>query len=70
MNAGYIGNIFVDMENKENLMVTLSNRRHQNARQQIKTVILESYELFGETFTEEVLSECKEIYSEYKKITE
>lgn len=69
MNAGCTGNIFVNMANEQkeqNLLLKLSNRRHENARMQLKSAVLECYELFGETFTNEVLDECKSIFEEFK----
>lgn len=51
---------------QENELITLSNRRLNNARLQLKSVVLECYEIFGETFTQEVLEDCAEIYKEYK----
>lgn len=53
-------------EKKENELVVLSNRRLNNARMQLKSVVLECYEIFGGTFTQDVLDECASIYEEYK----
>lgn len=61
------------MENEkkqENLLVTLSGRRRQNAKQQLKSVILECYELFGSELTDGVIQECRDIFAEYCKITD
>lgn len=52
---------------KENELIVLSNRRLNNAKMQLKSVVLECYEIFGGTFTQEVLDECASIYEEYKK---
>lgn len=51
---------------QENELITLSNRRLNNARMQLKSVVLECYEIFGETFTHEVLEDCAQIFNEYK----
>lgn len=56
------------MENKkrdENLLVTLSSRRKVNAKNQLKSVLLEMMEIFGLSFVLDVIDECKGIYSEY-----
>lgn len=54
---------------KENLMAVLRSRRVQNFKSQFKSVILEGYEIFGSEVVESVISECREIFEDYKKIT-
>lgn len=59
------------MENKqENLMAVLSSRRRQNAKQQLKSILLETYEIFGSDFVEEVQKECSVIYKEFVNMSE
>lgn len=53
---------------KENELITLSNRRLNNARMQLKSVVLECYEIFGPIFTQEVLEECAKIFQEFEDI--
>lgn len=50
---------------KENLLAVLSSRRHENARNQLKSILLESYEIFGQSFVESVQKECSDIYKEF-----
>lgn len=52
-----------------NLLITLSSRRRSNAKNQLRSVLLEMYELFGSDFVTEVTSECHQIYLEYCKLT-
>lgn len=54
---------------KENLLAVLRSRRVQNFKSQFKSVILEGYEIFGSEVVESVISECREIFEDYKKIT-
>lgn len=56
------------MEASKNLILTLRSRRTQNFKNQLKSVLLEGYEIFGKTVVEEVEEECKNIYSEYVNI--
>lgn len=59
------------MENKkENLLAVLSSRRRQNATQQLKSVLLEMYEIFGPDFVHNIAEECDQIYSEFVKLSE
>lgn len=53
---------------KDNLLVTLRGRRIQNFKNQFKSVVLEGYEIFGEEVVNEVLTECQQIYQEYKEL--
>lgn len=53
---------------QENLMAVLRSRRIQNFKSQFKSVILEGYEIFGSDVVECVISECREIFEDYKKI--
>lgn len=48
----------------------MSSRRVNNARNQLRSVLLEMYEIFGADFVEESIAECKEIYLEFCKLTE
>lgn len=60
-----------NMENKkrdENLLMVLSSRRKVNAKNQLKSVLLEMLEIFGPVFVEEVETECKCIYNEFLEI--
>ena len=68
LNVGFIGNIFVSMVNN-NLLVTLAARRRQNAQSQLKSVLLEMYEIFGPELVHSVISECEDIYNEYLTIS-
>lgn len=52
-----------------NLLVTLSSRRRSNAKNQLRSVLLEMYELFGSDFVSDVTSECHQIYLDYCKLT-
>lgn len=52
-----------------NLLITISSRRRNNAKNQLRSVLLEMYELFGSDFVSEVTSECHQIYLEYCKLT-
>lgn len=54
---------------KENLLAVLRSRRIQNFKSQFKSVILEGYEIFGFELVESVISECREIFEDYKKLT-
>lgn len=53
------------MEESKNLLLVLRSRRTQNFKNQLKSVLLEGYEIFGKTVVEEVEEDCKRIYSEY-----
>lgn len=53
------------MEESKNLILTLRGRRTQNFKNQLKSVLLEGYEIFGKTVVEEVEDECKVIYNDY-----
>lgn len=53
---------------KENLLAVLRSRRVQNFKSQFKSVILEGYEIFGSDVVESVISECREIFEDYKNI--
>lgn len=51
------------------MLLVLSSRRANNARNQLRSVLLEMYEIFGADFVEETIAECKEIYLEFCKLT-
>lgn len=53
----------------ENMLLVLSSRRANNARNQLRSVLLEMYEIFGSDFVEDMEAECKAIYLEYCKLT-
>lgn len=54
------------MENKkENALVAMNARREQNAKSQLKSVVLESISIFGFEFTKSVIDECFNIYDDY-----
>ena len=53
------------MEESKNLILTLRSRRTQNFKNQLKSVLLEGYEIFGKTVVEEIEDECKVIYNDY-----
>lgn len=58
------------MENKkENQLAVLSSRRRANAYQQLKTIVLECYEIYGEGLVKEVFEECDSIYKAYVRLT-
>lgn len=57
------------MENKENLLAVLSSRRHQNFKNQFKSVVLEGLEIFGLDTVQEVYNECLTIYDEFIKLS-
>lgn len=57
------------MENKENQLAVLSSRRRANAYQQLKTIVLECYEIYGEGLVKEVFEECDNIFKDYIRIT-
>lgn len=59
---------FIPQESN-NLLLTLSSRRRNNAKNQLRSVLLEMYELFGSDFVSEVSSECHQIYLDYCKLT-
>lgn len=56
------------MEESKNLLLTLRSRRTQNFKNQLKSVLLEGYEIFGKSIVEDVEEECKSIYSDYVNI--
>lgn len=61
--------IFVNMENKkDNLIVTLNARRRENGKNQLRSILLESYCIFGAAFVSEVTKECADIYSDFLKL--
>lgn len=62
-------NDLVPPKEEENLMVVLRSRRVQNFKSQFKSVILEGYEIFGSDVVESIISECREIFEDYKKVT-
>lgn len=51
--------------NKENLLAVISSRRRENAKSQLKQILLESYEIYGPELVEEVEQTCSDIYQEY-----
>ena len=51
------------------MLLVLSSRRANNAKNQLRSVLLEMYEIFGSDFVEETIEECKNIYLEYCKLT-
>lgn len=51
-----------------NLLVTLSSRRRANAKNQLRSILLEMYELFGSDFVNDVTSDCHQIYLDYCKL--
>ena len=58
------------MENKkENQLAVLSSRRRANAYQQLKTIVLECYEIYGEGLVKEVFDDCDSIYNEYLQLS-
>lgn len=54
--------------NKENLLAVISSRRRENAKSQLKQILLESYEIYGADLVEEVEKTCADIYNEYIQI--
>lgn len=56
-----------DSKQPNNLLVTISSRRRTNAKNQLRSVLLEMYELFGSDFVTEITSECHQIYLDYCK---
>lgn len=52
-------------QKQENLLAVLKSRRQQNARNQLKSILLESYEIFGPEFVEDVQKECADIYKDF-----
>lgn len=51
------------------MLLVLSSRRATNAKNQLRSVLLEMYEIFGPDFVEETYAECKSIYLEFCKLT-
>lgn len=65
-NAVCTAVIFVNMENKkENLIVTLNARRRENGKNQLRSILLESYCIFGPEFVRDVTKECDNIYLDF-----
>lgn len=65
-NAVCTAVIFASMENKkENLIVTLNARRRENGKNQLRSILLESYCIFGAEFVREVTKECEDIYIDF-----
>lgn len=56
--------------NKENLLAVISSRRRENAKSQLKQILLESYEIYGSGLVEEVEQTCSDIYKEYLQMLE
>lgn len=56
------------MEESKNLIMTLRSRRTQNFKNQLRSVLLEGYEIFGQTVVEEVEEQCKQIYTDYVQL--
>lgn len=56
--------------NKENLLAVISSRRRENAKSQLKQILLESYEIYGAGLVEEVEQTCSDIYKEYLQMME
>lgn len=69
-NAVCTAVIFVSMaNNKENLIITLNARRRENGKNQLRSILLESYCIFGADFVREVTKECESIYNEFISIS-
>ena len=56
------------MEESKNLILTLRSRRTQNFKNQLRSVLLEGYEIFGKTVVEDVVEECRKTYTEYVQL--
>lgn len=57
------------MDKQVNLLVELRSRRTNNYRNQLRSVLLEGYEIFGAEITDAVIDQCRKIYSDYKELT-
>lgn len=59
----------MEQQKNENLLAVLSSRRHQNFKNQFKSVVLEGLEIFGLETVQEVYEECLKIYDEFIKLS-
>lgn len=67
MNAACAGNTLESMAN-ENQIVALRARRINNYKMQLKSVLLEGYEIFGGDITDSIIEESRSIYKDWLSI--
>lgn len=60
----------MEQQKNENLLAVYSARRHQNFKNQFKSVVLEGLEIFGLDTVSEVYNECLKIYDEFLNLSE
>lgn len=60
----------MEQQKNENLLAVLSARRHQNFKNQFKSVVLEGLEIFGLETVREVYDECLKIYQEFINLSD
>lgn len=60
----------VNMANNVNQITALRTRRINNYKMQLRSVLLEGYEIFGADITDQVIKDCKDVYLEWLSIND